>query len=139
MTMAVESVLLAIVFLASGAVFERATGLQDGARRSTEDGVYTPEQAQRGARIWGESCLRCHQADDFKGSYLRNWAGNTARALYESIAGTMPEERPGSLKPQEYADILAYLFGLNEFPSGKEELKGDKEALGAIVIERRPK
>ncbi len=112
---------------------------QNGPTRSTADGVYTIEQARRGARIWDETCLRCHQPLDFKGSYLNVWAGNTAGALYEMIAGTMPEERPGSLKAQEYADILAYLFEFNEFPSGKDELKGDKEALSSIVIERRPK
>jgi hypothetical protein len=52
------------------------------------------------------------------------------------MSTTMPQDNPGSLAPQEYADILAFFFQLNGFPSGSRELPGDQDALGAIMIEK---
>lgn len=139
MTIHLKLVLLTTVVLALVAVVAIAHERQSEPTRSTQDGVYTQEQAQRGEKILRDACIRCHQPDHFKGSFLESWAGNTVGALYESIANTMPEDRPSSLKPQQYADILAYMFELNELPPGKEELEGDQQALGRIVIERRQK
>jgi len=110
-----------------------------GPNRSTADAVYTEAQAQRGEKAYADACLRCHPPKQFVGRYIDNWAGNTAGALYESIASTMPEQRPGNLKPREYADILAYIFRLNKLPAGVDELTGDLESLQKIVIERRKK
>jgi len=47
----------------------------------------------------------------------------------------MPKNEPGSLQPDEYADVLAYLLKLNDFPSGSEALPADSLALKKIRIE----
>ena len=47
----------------------------------------------------------------------------------------MPEEDPGSLTRQQCADILAYIFRLNGFKAGSDELKGTDEAVSAVRIE----
>jgi len=51
----------------------------------------------------------------------------------------MPEDNPGSLQPQQYADILAMFLRLNEYPVGSDELKGTPEAMKAINFDKRAK
>ena len=50
----------------------------------------------------------------------------------------MPADGPESLKPQEYADIVTYLFSVNKFPAGETELPTDAAALEAIRITKEP-
>ncbi len=47
---------------------------------------------------------------------------------------TMPEGSPGSLSSEEYADILAFLLRLNDYPAGEEELPADFAVLENIPI-----
>lgn len=127
------------VILVAGSMLPAMTQEAHSDLKSTAAGVYTKQQSLRGAGSFNDACSRCHQADNFKDKFIEGWAGNTVGALYESIYNTMPENRPGSLKPQQYSDILAFLFELNQLPEGKEELPGNTEALYKIVIERRQK
>jgi hypothetical protein len=48
----------------------------------------------------------------------------------------MPEDDPGGMKPEEYADVIAYLLRLNGFQTGQDELPTSKDALSLIVFER---
>ncbi len=107
------------------------------ATKSVLEGVYTEEQARRGEKITNNACGACHMDDWFTGSLLESWAGATVEMLYELISTTMPEDGPGSLKRQQYADVLAYIFELNGLPTGQEELSAREEALAKILIERR--
>ena len=106
------------------------------ATKSVLEGVYTEEQARRGEKITNDVCGDCHMEDWFTGSLLESWAGATVEMLYELISTTMPEDRPGSLERQQYADVLAYIFELNGLPAGQGELSAKKEALRAILIEK---
>ena len=47
----------------------------------------------------------------------------------------MPEDNPGSLNAQQYADVVAYFLQLNRVPTGAEELKGDADVLTRIQVE----
>lgn len=132
-----KSALQTAVLLTLVSVFAVALLGQNGPLRSTRDGVYTKDQAQRGAKLNAERCLACHHEDSVRENLVDSWTGNTVGALYEVIINTMPEARPGSLKPQEYADILAYILQISGYPEGKEELRGNKEELLEIVIERK--
>ena len=107
--------------------------------RSTTDGVYTERQAKRGMRVHRRSCLRCHIPDFYKGSLIESWAGNTVGALNIRIANTMPQDRPSSLRPRQYADLMAYILKINEFPAGEDELPSDDPALAKIIIKRSKK
>jgi hypothetical protein len=49
----------------------------------------------------------------------------------------MPEDNPGSLKQQEYGDIIAYFLSLNTYPTGEKELEGSGAAMAAIKIEKK--
>ena len=106
------------------------------AKTSTRDGVYTRAQADRGAAIYKTRCALCHQPAQFTTpAFLQSWTGQTAHALFSSIRTTMPQENPGGLKRQDYADVLTYLFQINGLPTGDTELKGTDDALKRVVIE----
>ncbi len=115
------------------------TSAQDLEVRSVNDGVYSEKQAKRGKRVQRRACFRCHIDDFYKGSLIDSWAGNTLGALMTHIANTMPQDRPSSLKPRQYADFMAYLLQLNGFPAGAEDLPSDDSALAKIRIERSKK
>jgi alcohol dehydrogenase (cytochrome c) len=57
--------------------------------------------------------------------------------VWDIASGTMPEDNPGSLPQQEYADILAYFLHLNTFATGDAELKPDPAVMAGIVIEKK--
>jgi mono/diheme cytochrome c family protein len=114
------------------------------AARSVWDGVYTKEQARRGQAVYQQECAKCHGENLAGGEsspplvgeqFLRHWNGKTAGALYENTRKTMPEEDPGSLSTRQYADLVAYILGANEFPAGEKELDRDAAALNDIRIE----
>jgi hypothetical protein len=47
----------------------------------------------------------------------------------------MPKSEPGTLTPDEYAQVLAYLLELNGMPAGDVELPPDPEAMKTIRID----
>ena len=113
------------------------------ARRTVWDGVYSEEQAARGQMQYARVCAACH-AGDLRGSstapslveesFAFQWADTSLGELYERIRTLMPSDRPNSLSPQTYRDIVAFLLQANKFPSGAKELDADGEALKQVVI-----
>lgn len=104
-------------------------------KRSTATGAFTSEQATRGERAFISECGGCHTPDQFVGEFLMAWNGKTASDLLEMIREKMPQDRPGSLPRQQYADILAYLFEKNGLPPGKDELPPAQADLERVNIE----
>jgi mono/diheme cytochrome c family protein len=102
--------------------------------RTTADGVYTAEQAETGKALQDKHCARCHHYSYYQGAFLLSWQQTPVSALYDIIELKMPQDRPGSLKPREYAAILAYIFELNELPPGDEKLSAERDELGEILI-----
>lgn len=103
---------------------------------SVRDGVFTAVQAEKGAQVFEQVCLRCHQPEQFVGpGFIDAWAGQSAYALFELIRTTMPEDNPSSLKKREYAAVLAYLFKLNGIPAGETDLPSTTRKLKQIRIE----
>ncbi len=114
--------------------------------KTVADGVYTPEQAERGKKGYVVYCESCH-ADDLGGTNsgdsgappLRRegfMAGSDANALFTKIQETMPLDAPASLKTADYLDILAFVFRENGFPAGLEPLPPDSSRLRTIRIVR---
>ena len=104
--------------------------------RSTASGVYTEEQATRGRDTYQMQCKSCHTPASHTGVVFANsWDRRPLSDLYQFIVTRMPKNEPGSLQPDEYADVLAYLLKLNDFPSGSEALPADSLALKKIRIE----
>jgi polar amino acid transport system substrate-binding protein len=114
------------------------TGGAQAPTKSTNDGVYTKAQGERGQKIFAEKCTACHEPSRFSGeAFHESWDNKALKELWDVASGTMPEDNPGSLKQQEYADILAYFLSLNEYPAGDAELPGNPAAMAAIKIEKK--
>jgi len=112
--------------------------------RSVLDGVYSSEQALRGASLYKQHCASCHGAT-LEGNetatalagadFVDKWNRQTVGDLLERITKTMPLDKPGRLSREVNADITAYLLNRNQFPNGKAELIPDVQVLKQIRIE----
>ena len=106
--------------------------------KTTNDGVYTAAQAGRGKTVFDAKCSGCHEPSRFTGeAFYEAYNNKPMKDIWDVASGTMPEDNPGSLKQQEYADILAYFLQLNEFKPGDAELQGNAAAMAAIKIEKK--
>ena len=106
--------------------------------RSVWDGVYTEDQAGRGQTVFNTSCASCHGPADFTGdTFFGSWEASAVLDLFSQVQKTMPMDSPGSLPPENYADVIAYFFRANQFPAGKSELPTVPEQLKLIRIERK--
>lgn len=111
--------------------------------RNTEQGVFTDDQAKQGKDVYTQNCATCH-LDDLTGSgqalpltgdsFLQSWEGQTVDDLFEVIHDTMPQDKPGTLTPDQAVQVVSYLLKFNKFPSGTTELKSDPAALKDILI-----
>ncbi len=98
-------------------------------------GFYTVAQAQRGLRVFRNLCSECHFTNEFRGDeFEHEWRRKTVWALYLSMIRTMPENDPGGLRDQTYADVIAYILQVNEYASGNSELVADREMMDSIPL-----
>jgi mono/diheme cytochrome c family protein len=104
--------------------------------RSTTAGVYTAEQAAKGSDIYAGNCSSCHTRTEHSGSdFATQWAGDPLWKLYSYLSEAMPESDPGSLTPDEYAQVVAYMLRLNRMPEGMVPLPTDSLLLRQIRID----
>lgn len=109
-------------------------------QKTTNGAVYTAAQAERGKQAFSEKCSACHDPARFTGDPFFDAFNNKAlKEFWDIASGTMPEDNPGSLKPQEYGDIIAYVLQLNTFPAGDAELAGNGGAMANIQVEKPKK
>jgi mono/diheme cytochrome c family protein len=114
---------------------------------SVWDGVYSDEQAARGAALSKTACASCHgdklqgkgQTPALVGSdFTMDWNGMTVGDLFDKIQTSMPADKPGSLSREENASLVAYLLRANKFPSGTADLSSGGERLRQIRFEAAP-
>lgn len=127
-----------------GSVHVSQGALRAQAGRSTAEGVYTDAQAKRGEQVYAETCSACH-GSDLKGTtvvpaligpeFESFWKGQPLGDLFEKVSTTMPKSAPGSLKPEQSADAVAYLLSMLKAPAGTVELAPKLEELKQINIE----
>ena len=143
-TFILPAIALAALLVAYAGATIRAVQADDAKpAKSTQDGVYTDDQAARGKAQYSQNCATCH-LDDLSGSgqalplsgdaFMQSWEGQTVDDLFEVIHDTMPQDKPGTLTPEVTADIISYILKYNKFPSGKAELPSDAAALKQILI-----
>jgi mono/diheme cytochrome c family protein len=105
---------------------------------STLSGVYTDEQASRGKDVYAGSCRSCHTPASHTGATFNKWwRGKRLSDLFLFVSTRMPKNDPGSLSPDDVADVMAYLLRMNAMPVGKEELPPDADSLKKIRIETK--
>jgi len=106
------------------------------ATRSTAAGVYTAEQAARGRDTYAMQCKSCHTPASHTGAtFAQWWDRKPLSELYQFVMTRMPKNEPGSLAPEEYIEVVAYLLKLNDMPTGSVELPADSVALRRIRID----
>ena len=125
-----------------------AVGAQTAGPVSAWDGVYTEEQAKRGAKVSADHCARCHggtlagaeAAPALVGDVFNaNWEGVPLSDLFERIRTSMPQDNPGSLSRQQTADVTAYMLKAGKLPPGDRELATDTAALAQVrFMSNRP-
>jgi S-disulfanyl-L-cysteine oxidoreductase SoxD len=105
------------------------------------DGVYTEDQATRGAALYDKECGQCHGPAGAGGgmatplvgaAFSANYDGQTVGDLFERNRTTMPPGKEGQMGGQENADITAYILKVNGFPAGEAELPSQSMALKGI-------
>ena len=88
-------------------------------------------------KIYNAKCASCHAPNRFTDDFFySSFAGKPLWEMFDVISDSMPEDDPGSLKKDEYADVIAYLLRLNKFPAGETELPTDKDLLSTIWMEK---
>jgi mono/diheme cytochrome c family protein len=109
-------------------------------RPSTLDGLYTDEQASRGKDVYLNSCRSCHTPASHTGATFNQWwRGKHLSDLFAFVSTRMPKNDPGSLAPEDVADVMAYLLKMNAMPVGPNELPGDVDSLKKYRIEAKSK
>ena len=134
-----RKLLPALLALAGMAVRLDAQQNAAGGSRSTLEGVFTAAQAVRGEARFKATCANCHSVKQFTTpGMFRPWNGRPVRDVFEMVRTLMPDDNPGSLDRQTYADVLAYLLRANGYPAGKAELPADDAALRRIRVAVKP-
>ena len=104
--------------------------------RTTRVGVYTTAQAVQGYGTYQLICVSCHTQASHSGPvFVAKWEGRLLWDLYHYVSESMPKSEPGSLTPEEYAGVVAYLLRMNGMPGGTSEIPTDSIALKKIRIE----
>jgi mono/diheme cytochrome c family protein len=125
------------VLIMSAAVLGLSGVIAAQSTKSVKAGVYTAAQADRGVTLFRSKCASCHAPNRFTDDlFYTSFAGKPLWEMFDVISDSMPEDDPGSLKKEEYADVIAYLLKLNNFPAGETDLPIDKEALSLIMMEK---
>ena len=116
-----------------------AVAIAQRAAPTAKPALYTDAQANAGAAVYAQSCAACHgsqlegvAAPALKGPAFGDMANAqslTADALLDVIANTMPQSDPGSLKPEEFAAVTAYILQQNGYPAGTVALTKDEAGL----------
>ena len=137
---------LALALLIAG-IAAAAGVVAAGQGRTVWDGVYTADQARRGAEAYERACAECHGADLGGGDmapglagvqFVYNWHGFSARDLFERLRVSMPPDQPNRVSRQDKADILAFMLEANGMPAGDAELASRTGPLGAIQFLAEP-
>jgi mono/diheme cytochrome c family protein len=111
--------------------------------QTTNDGVYTDEQATRGLTVYRARCSTCHGAalDGRSGppltgnDFMATWSAQPLLDLANKIRRTMPKADDGPrLTPAQTSDLVAYLLQVGKFPAGRSELPSDEAALKQLTF-----
>jgi|SRR5688572_6644338 len=126
-----------VLLIVAAAVLGVSVAVGAQVKTSVKAGVYTAAQADRGLALYRSKCASCHAPNRFTDEFFyTSFAGKPLWEMFDVISDSMPEDNPGSLKKEEYADVIAYLLKLNNFPTGETDLPIDKDALSAILMEK---
>lgn len=101
--------------------------------------TYASEQAVRGQKVYEATCARCHPPGHLDGETFEvGWNERRVFDLFSLLTNTMPQDKPGSLRDDEYIDVIAYLLQRNHVPAGTVALRADTTSLREARIDVKP-
>ena len=118
--------------VAAGTAAQAPPGGEPVYTRSVRDGVYSAAQAARGQKTFESICIACHAARMWQDYWEKESLGD----LFQTIRTNMPEDAPGSLRVEEYRDVLAYILQTNKLPAGVTDMPETLADLRQIRVER---
>jgi mono/diheme cytochrome c family protein len=93
----------------------------------------------RGQDVFLALCKNCHTPESHTSdAFVTKWNGKQLSELLQYIRDQMPKNEPGSLRAEEYADVLAYVLRLNRMPAGDADLPAEVNEVKSIRIDIRP-
>jgi mono/diheme cytochrome c family protein len=129
-------------------IFFGASAPANGQGITTAQGAYTETQALRGLTLFRENCVQCHGPEmDGAGFFIpaiggrefaRYWKGRPIYDVFAYVKEFMPFDQPGSLDPQTYVDIIAYILQFTGYPPGDVELPVGRDALKLVRVVALP-
>ena len=112
---------------------------------ANEGRIYSEAQALRGEELYQQYCSLCHgarlqgnPAAPLTGEAFRGrWEDgkHTLDDLYYIIRSLMPNTAPGSLSKAQYADVVAYILKINNYPAGEVELVAKPAAMKTVILQ----
>lgn len=101
--------------------------------------TYANEQAVRGQQVYQTTCARCHPPGQLDGETFEvGWNERRVFDLYSLLTNTMPQDKPGSLRDDEYIDVIAYLLQRNHVPASSVALRADTASMRDARIDVKP-
>jgi mono/diheme cytochrome c family protein len=97
------------------------------AQTEVATGPFTEAQVEEGRKVYATRCAACHlpsmvgqgEALPLAGSqFMAGWSNRTTQDLYNLIHASMPQDAPGSLDDQAYANVTAFILHANGAKDG---------------------
>lgn len=125
----------------------RGAFVRVSAQSPSEVPSFDAAQVSRGKKLYASACAKCHgaklegvTAPALTGPSFAP-AGNshlTIGGIFGYMSTNMPADRPGKLKPQDYADIMAFLLNSNGYRPKAEKLTADVAKASATPLNAGP-
>ncbi|GAB3629661.1 hypothetical protein PTE30175_01365 [Pandoraea terrae] len=124
-----------------------AAGTANSAGAKGAGPAFNKEQALHGQTLYTENCAKCH-GDKLQGMNAPALQGAafapphntslTVGGIFTYMRTNMPADRPGQMKPEEYADVMAFLLLKNGYKPSQAALTADKAQNDTSFAMSRP-
>ncbi len=88
-----------------------------------------------GATVFQTYCTRCHIPVEIEARLRNDWYGHSGAELLQRITTTMPGENAGTLTPQQYLDVTAFVLNVGAVEVPADALTAD--TLAALSLRAR--
>jgi alcohol dehydrogenase (cytochrome c) len=109
--------------------------------RADGTGWFTPDQVNQGRWAYEQRCGTCHGANlagagapGLKGAaFNAQWNGKTLHEFYSYVHSQMPLGAAGTLKGQDYVNVVAYILAQSGVPAGNQKL-GMRSPMDRVLV-----
>ncbi|OAJ53518.1 cytochrome C [Paraburkholderia ginsengiterrae] len=133
--------------LAAGHGAEQGRIIKVDASTAADAPGFDSAQVAHGKTLYSGACAKCHgpnlqglNAPALRGPAFAPAANAklTIGGVYGYMTNNMPADRPGKMKPQEYADIMAFLLYSNGYSAGSTKLTDDNAKASKTPLNAGP-